>query len=539
MNRFALIAVTLLTALGSVLSQQPTLEWAARYHNTFSSSRSLSVDKFGNIFISGFHISSTRSKFITLKYNTSGVFQWASFYQGPDTLSTGGGDDASKNIADGSGNVYVAGRSSNYLNGAGEDILVIKYDTHGNRIWSARYNGPGSGNDVFADMVIDKFANVYITGTTTPVDFVTLKYDSTGTLVWEARYNNTLNSPDYANAIAIDSSGNIYVTGYSGHSNMFYKYTTVKYNQSGIQQWVREFSTFCDAQAISIAVDTDKNVAVTGLVDYQLPEQKNYLTIKYDSAGNQLWAKEFNRVLSNQTGANDIPFDIKIDNKNYVIVIGTSIVKYDPNGNYQWSDSISPGYTSSLDDQNNLYVVGGRADTNQFTRMQTIKYTPMGNKLWVLNSGGAQDTIVSPSGLVVDMNNNIYISGNTYVVQQNRDSILLFKYSQPIGIISNNNQIPERFNLYQNYPNPFNPVTKIKFDVPASVNYSKDRKIELIIYDVLGKEISKLINTDLKPGKYEYEWSAEGGASNFASGIYFYTLKTNSILITKKMLMIK
>lgn len=530
MNRFALIAVLLFCLLGNCLAQLPTLVWTSSFYKTYSFSYSMSKDNLGNIFISGYHIPNNRSKFLTLKFGSTGVFNWASLYQGPETYTTGYVDVALKNIADGKGNVYVGGRSLNNLNGA--DIFVIKYDANGDSIWTARYNGPGNADDNFAGMVLDKFANVYVTGTTTPVDFVTLKYDSTGTLLWEAIYNNNFNSPDYANDIAIDSSGNVYVTGYSGHTNMRYKYTTVKYNQAGIQQWVAEYSTNTDAEAMNVGVDKQNNIYVTGKVDTTIPPStlSKYRTIKYDSSGNEIWAREFKRMYFI-----DIPFNMLIDSTNSPVIVGTSIVKYNSNGLFIWADTISPGYACALDKLNNLYVMGGRADTPLYRNMQTIKYSLTGGKLWTLNIGGIENYNYYPTEILID-NNNIYITSNFYIGGQNgSDSIILFKYSQPIGITSNNNQIPESFNLYQNYPNPFNPSTKIKFDIPASVNYSKDRKIELIIYDVLGKEISKLINTDLKPGKYEYEWNASG----FSSGIYFYTLKTNSILITKKMLMIK
>jgi hypothetical protein len=96
-------------------------------------------------------------------------------------------------------------------------------------------------------------------------------------------------------------------------------------------------------------------------------------------------------------------------------------------------------------------------------------------------------------------------------------------------------EIPQEFKLYQNYPNPFNPSTKIRFSIPPYQGGQGDGLTKLVIYDVLGKEITTLANEQLNPGTYEVEWNT----SDFPSGIYFYTLQAGSFNQTKKMVLIK
>ena len=96
------------------------------------------------------------------------------------------------------------------------------------------------------------------------------------------------------------------------------------------------------------------------------------------------------------------------------------------------------------------------------------------------------------------------------------------------------NEIPSQYSLSQNYPNPFNPVTRIKFHIPR-VNGNGSEIVLLKIYNSLGKQVSELVNQDLPPGTYEYEWDA----SNYSSGVYFYTLTSGFFKETKKMLLIK
>jgi len=93
------------------------------------------------------------------------------------------------------------------------------------------------------------------------------------------------------------------------------------------------------------------------------------------------------------------------------------------------------------------------------------------------------------------------------------------------------------FTLEQNYPNPFNPNTKIRFKIPiVTNNNSHSTFATLKIFDVLGNEIAELFNDEVLPGVYEVEFSAKEG---FASGIYFYQLKFDGFVQTKKMILLK
>lgn len=97
------------------------------------------------------------------------------------------------------------------------------------------------------------------------------------------------------------------------------------------------------------------------------------------------------------------------------------------------------------------------------------------------------------------------------------------------GIHLVSNEIPSEFSLSQNYPNPFNPVTKIRFDVPAS------GKIKFAIYDILGKEIQSINENNLSTGSYEYSFDG----TDLPSGIYFYRLSSGNFTDTRKMVLIK
>ena len=101
--------------------------------------------------------------------------------------------------------------------------------------------------------------------------------------------------------------------------------------------------------------------------------------------------------------------------------------------------------------------------------------------------------------------------------------------------IDGNETIPDEFAVNQNYPNPFNPSTQISFDVPQGGEH-----IMLNIYNILGQNVSTLVNGVMNPGTYTMEWNATDEAGNpVASGIYFYELRSSSFTARKKMLLIR
>ncbi|HEX2786519.1 MAG TPA: T9SS type A sorting domain-containing protein [Ignavibacteria bacterium] len=102
-------------------------------------------------------------------------------------------------------------------------------------------------------------------------------------------------------------------------------------------------------------------------------------------------------------------------------------------------------------------------------------------------------------------------------------------YAQTLGVEQTSNIIPERFELSQNYPNPFNPTTKINFAIP------KSGLVSLKVYDVLGKEVGVLVNSELTAGSYTIDFNA----SYLASGLYFYKIQTNGFTDIKKMMLVK
>ena len=101
-----------------------------------------------------------------------------------------------------------------------------------------------------------------------------------------------------------------------------------------------------------------------------------------------------------------------------------------------------------------------------------------------------------------------------------------YEYSDEIEVEVNG---PLTFALEQNYPNPFNPSTLIKYSVP------ENGSVKLSVYNLVGEEVSVLVNQEVDAGFYE----ATFNAADFPSGIYFYKLQSDSFVETKKMVLMK
>ena len=110
------------------------------------------------------------------------------------------------------------------------------------------------------------------------------------------------------------------------------------------------------------------------------------------------------------------------------------------------------------------------------------------------------------------------------------DAAGVFRSRNPIvSSIENRPGYLSEFHIYQNYPNPFNPTTKIKYQIP------KISFVTLKVYDVLGSEIATLVSEEKPVGNYEVEFDGSG----LTSGVYFYQLKTEGFVETKKMILMK
>jgi uncharacterized delta-60 repeat protein len=452
--------------------------WVRTYNRIGSGNdeaNAIAVDALGNVYVTGYTKGTLSKDFTTIKYNSLGDTIWIRNYNG-----TGNGDDFSVSIkVDASGNVYITGYSDGDATiGINYDYTTIKYNSTGTQLWATRYNGTGNTTDQPIGIVIDGSGNSYVSGRSNngaDDDYRTIKYNSAGVQQWNMALDGG-NGDDRATAITIDASANIYVSGryFNGSDDDF---GTVKYNTSGAQQWFSFYDGLIgNDRATAISADPSGNVYVTGQSSTGVTD--NFATIKYNSSGTQQWVKAYNGLAN----GNDVPSSIIVDGAGNVVVAGQS-----DNG------------TALL--KNNDYEI--------------VKYDNYGTQLWKkAYDGGSSLGPDAISAMTIDNSNNIYVTGVSYSFAGKKD-IVTIKYNSPVGIneLANENQISV-------YPNPFSNSATVLIQ---SLNSFNNQKIAFIMYDLLGKEVSRIDN--IQSNEFII---TKGELSN---GLYLFKIFQNNLII--------
>ena len=238
--------------------------WVAKYagpsgppYSAYDIANAITVDASGGVYVTGYSDGGATSyDYATIKYNSDGIEQWKARYNGLGNKY----DYANAIVVDKFGYAYVTGYSENLW--TRQDYATIKYDSNGRQLWVATYNGNANHNDRACSIAVDLSSNVYVTGYSndggTSLNYATVMYDSFGDEIWVATYDGPANTQgqaggtvtgtsdndqltsgndvpendcDYAYAMALDRQGNIYVTGGSFGDGTRYDYATIKYSQ--------------------------------------------------------------------------------------------------------------------------------------------------------------------------------------------------------------------------------------------------------------------------------------------------------------------
>jgi uncharacterized delta-60 repeat protein len=363
-------------------------QWVQRYNgpgNSEDCAYSIKVDGSGNVYVTGYSAGSgTGFDYATLKYNSAGVQQWIQRYNGPGNFE----DRAYSLVLDDSGNVYVTGGSDGSQTGI--DYATIKYNSAGVVQWVTRYTRYYTYADWPYSIAVDDYGNVYVTGSSdgsgTSYDYATIKYNSAGVQQWAEGYGYVQYQLDVAYSITVDGIGNVYVTGFSSGS-----YATIKYNSVGTQQWVQRYSLVGTDIASSVALDNLGNVYVTGASEGS-GTAFDYATIKYNPSGVQQWVQRYNGPGNNRDDA----YSMLVDGSGNVYVTGRSTgsgtsyeyatIKYNTFGIEQWVQRYNgPGNTDdyalslALDGSGNVYITGESTGSGTAFDYATIKYSqPVG-----------------------------------------------------------------------------------------------------------------------------------------------------------------
>ncbi len=407
-----------------------TEEWTATYDGTANGddrADAIAVDDEGNVIITGgAYMAGGNRDYATIKYDPDGNALWTAIYDGPGNDS----DESTDLAVDSNGNICVTGLSlgdtTNY------DIATVKYDPNGNEVWVARYTTPGEENDYGYYIDTDPWDNVYVGGYSygfgTGKDYITIKYDSDGNELWVARYNGTGDGSDSPENMHVDAQGNVYITGVATQIGPQWDITTVKWDTNGNQLWAATYDGPAHDwdQGRAVVADEQGNVYVTGYIT-NVDTEEDCITLKYDADGNPLWAATYNSPSNEYDGGNSLVSDSQ---GNVYVLANTgssangdiATIKYNRNGNLLWIESYdgpeqgTDSGTKILSDAGgNFYVSGFTNSATTGDDMVLLKYDSNANLIWTILYDGSSHLGDRPQDFVMDEEQNLYLAGYSAV----------------------------------------------------------------------------------------------------------------------------
>jgi photosystem II stability/assembly factor-like uncharacterized protein len=252
-----------------------------------------------------------------------------------------------------------------------------------------------------------------------------------------------------------------------------------------------------------------------GLFIYSINGQQAHLTRTTDTGAS--WT---------DVAINAATMDIvKMYDQSYGILKGgTSEAKYvyvTKDGGLTWkANPVSLGWGQAL-----AFVKNKPAEIFLSNNEHSLFYSADSGKTWSEQSHGSSTTIRDivfvdeNCGWMVNYNGEVYWTNNK---------------GNAVVSAEKENKLPTQYSLEQNYPNPFNPTTKISFALPEA------GRVAIKIYDMLGREINTLVNSEMSAGAHSVNWNGENALrEKVATGVYLYSIITNKFTQTKKMVLLK
>ncbi|HMQ78774.1 MAG TPA: T9SS type A sorting domain-containing protein [Ignavibacteria bacterium] len=542
------------------------------------------LDQNENLYVTGTY----QNDILIIKYNSNGGQLLWEYYpntgqdKGMDIVSSANGEF-----------IYVAGYSFNSATGE-YNIQILKYQDDGFNdilVWHREY-GSALDNDKAYGITIDANENVYVCGYVTnfdmTTDYITLKYDSDGVLVWERKYEIPGN--EVATDILTDNYY-LYVIGYKDETPddlgsglptkdiMLLTYliddpipTPTIIDLPGSTEIPTSFK-ITELSMGSVPPIVSK-LATSGYQEKIVGRlwDKNYFVAFYDrnvSGSENIvgWSRDWGTYPND-----DIATEITADNSGNLVVTGYfdnsgnddfGTLKFDKTDNsIIWGPivhDIDDGQdrASSVFRYNNTYAVSGYSQYSQTNSYITKKFTEINsqfeeswssafvpefseNENWEVYTDFSTDSYILSDNSIVTVafawNNDL---AEYSIVKYDSSGQELYTVEPGAFRSGNRNnerqgmEIPKQFELKHNYPNPFNPVTMISYSIP------EQSFVTLKVYDMMGKEVARLVSTTQNAGNYTKQFDA----GKLASGIYIYRLtatnSSNRYEKTEKMTLIK
>ena len=523
---------------------------------------------------------------------------WSRTYNNPNGT---GYDNGDKSIVDADGNTYIS--ASTRTASTSDDIMLVKYNSSGARLWTKIYNYSYNGIEQPNDICFDGSGNIYVTGTSTRgpggvYDAILLKYDTNGNILWVRRINRTNFADREAEGVSLVARDGIYV-GLSLQYNGYTECGITKYSFTGdslsyISLGVANNFSY---RMIKMIKDNSLNIYAVCAGDLIVNEEQDFIVRKVNTNGS--FTIEWSKTYTGASHLDDIARDIAIGPDGNIFIAGsttvsnqgsnTLLLKYGRDDGallFQktYNDPVSnqSDYAShiSFDLSANIIIGGSTTPLNTASNLLLIKYSPAGSQLWVKTYEHPGNRPEGLRDMKLDASDNIYVIADLFDQGAQTVSLLTAKFSSAgdidwnierpgtttsqsfkslhilqdgsLIVSGNTDSAGIRKSLLIKYGSTIG-IEPISGNVPEKYSLSQNypnpfnpsTNIKLQIPE---SGLVKLVVFDVTGREVAElvnetlnagEYKVDFNASGFTSGVYFYRITTVGFSDVKKMILVK
>lgn len=417
------------------------------------------------------------------------------------------------------------------------DLHLVKTDNMGDTIWTRTYGGNLTERGFEVHQTYD--GGYIAAGYSTPfvywIDAYLVKTDESGDTTWTRTYR--MGYPSQALSVYPASDGGYIMTGNISIPHNTDHLILIRTDSEGNELWARILWDYW-GMGESIIQDDEGNIVVAGRVINPGDEYTDLFIMKADMNGDTLWTRTYGGVYI------DVAAQIQQTDDGGYIIAGSHypsmqnpdfyLIKTDSEGDTFWTrtygdEAHNCAYSVDQTSDGGYILAGRRYFAISESDCEIVRTDANGDTLWTERMGGyehdeawsVQQTF--DGGFIVCGTSDSFNPGNdaeVWLIRFDAESNLVEDFSA---------HYPMEFTLHQNHPNPFNPATTISCDLP------KAGDITLMIYDIQGREVIRLVDGWHPAGRYEEIWHARG----MPSGIYFARLQAEGFSQMRKMLLVK
>ena len=547
------------------------------------------------IVLAGFANNGTNNDFALACLNPDGTVDTSFGTNGTMTTKMGEVESEINALAlqtiNGKEKIIAAGYAINANDKSKFDFALVRYKKDGTLDNSFGVNGNGivttsiGGYDKIHTVVLQGDGKIIAGGQKShnEYDAALIRYNPDGIIdsSFGINGNGIVNPPIQITSALLQNDGKIVIAGGFDKNNTL-GFSVARYNNEGnidntfgLEKDGMAYTPIKlqkNALALSAAIQSDGKTIVAG--SYLESTDDNDIALARFNADGTLDNSfgEKGIVTTKIDTANDFGVSVAIQNDNKIVIGGGAIigndydfvlVRYNTDGSLDDSFGEKGIVTTpqtgtdeiitsiKIQEENGVekinaagYIIFNSGEAGQRVYFNTARY----------NSDGSIDNSFGTNGQIITVTNQTFDAITSMILQKD-GKIIAGGYTQAPGgdrvfftlsrynsfkITSIENQISERtpssFSLEQNYPNPFNPSTTIKYSILLpNVGNENFRSVQLIVYDILGREVATLVNKNQPSGNYEVNFNA----SRLSSGVYFYSLKAGDYSSLKKMILLK